>query len=137
MGINASGQLVLKQNSGLVSPIISSAPGGEVLSNASGTTTVTPTAGSFSASVAVSGSARRVPIVLATAGLLDWQQLDLRVDFPALDNLFIDIYNTVVSGIPLSTFQAATGSGITSALWQFRAQSGVWIILSNQVPASS
>jgi uncharacterized protein Usg len=137
MGINASGQLVLKQNNGTITPVISSGPGGDALSNSVGTTTINPTAGNFSALVNVSGSARRVPIVLATAGLLDWQQLDLRVDFPALDNLFIDIYNTAVSGPPLSTFQAATGSGITSALWQFRAQSGAWVILSNQVPASS
>jgi hypothetical protein len=137
VGINAAGQLVLKQNDGSISPVLSFIPANQQLVNAFGATDIVPPALITSTYLLISGTARTVPVSLKTAGIVDGQILRLRLTFPALDNLIVNIYNENTGGTLLSSFQSATGSGITNGLWTFVAGGGVWALDSNQVPAIS
>ena len=137
VGVNDTGQLVLKQNDGTITPIVSGVPAITEYSNASGTTTITAASSNLIAAVTVTGTARGVPLVLDTDGIQDGQQLTVRVDFPEIDSLILRFYNTLASGSPLSIFESAVGTGITNGLWNFYAKDGLWVLLSNQVPAAS
>jgi hypothetical protein len=141
LGINLSGQAVIVNNNGsggaVISPVVSAAPVQLPFVNNSGTTTITPSAGQTTAVVAVGGTARNVPIVLATAGMTDGMVLDLLLIFPALDNLIMNIYNTVGSGSPLDTVQSTTAGNLTTAWWRllYTSANGTWSIISNKAPA--
>lgn len=141
VGINLSEQLVLVNNNGsggqVITPVVSAAPAGLAFANASGSTTITPSAGVTTAVGAITGGARSVPLVLATNGMSDGQTVEVFLTFPAIDGLTINFYNTVGSGSPVLPIQVSAISGITNALAKFLFQSstGLWLPISLRVPA--
>lgn len=136
VGVNAIGQVTTRQSDGSINTIFST-PEVSTYSNMGGATTVVAASVDQIASVNISGLARNVPIILATAGIVDGQQLRLRLDFLPLDGLTIRVYDSSVLGVLLSSFDSSTGSGITSAFYAFYGLGGQWFLLNNQVPASS
>jgi hypothetical protein len=138
VGVNDFGVLILKQHDGTISELTPAAPTFVSYANASGTTTIVAPSVNSTAVVTVTASVgRSVPLVLDTTSLIEGQQMVLRVNFPQVDGLVINIYATSPAGPLLSSFTSAAGSGITNGLWTFYVQSGVWVLLSNQIPSAS
>ena len=141
VGINLSGQLTLVNNDGsggaVISPLTPAAPAQIDFTNNSGTTTLTPSVGVTTVVGTIGGSARSVPVVLATSGMVDGMTLEAFISFPALDSLVINFYNTVGSGSPITDVASSTAGGITTALLKFVFQSstGLWACISRQMPA--
>jgi hypothetical protein len=137
VGVNEAGQIVTKQSNGAYTILSSGSLSLSEYSNTTGNTSVAIQAIQQLTIVTVTGVARSVPIILETAGLTEGQQLEVRANFLALDNLFIRFYNTDTLGAPISQFQSSTGSGIVSGYWKFYVKNGIWQLLSNFIPAAS
>lgn len=141
LGINLAGVPTAVNNDGsghpVVTPLVSAAPGVLAFANAAGTSTLTPSAGVTTALGVISGTARTVPLVLATAGMVDGQTIEVQLSFPALDNLIMSFYNTVGSGMPIISWQSASASNVVNGVWKFVYQTatGLWALVSARTPA--
>ncbi len=134
LGINEAGNLVLKQNDGSITTIVSSAPGFVEVVNPSGTSTITATSSVMTAILDVTGTARAVPVVLAVAGAAAGTRLSLRVNLPAAAGLAIQLRNATSGGTLLDSF--TSDGSILSVVWELYFDGGSWNILSAQAPAN-
>lgn len=133
LGINASGQLTLKQSDGTIT-VIGSAPFGKnSQTSASGTVAVNPLAADWLELITLTGAARAVPILLGTAGVLDGWRLEVIIDLNNIAGLNIGLYSGATT---LATF-LTDGSQLNWAL-QFVYQGGsinTWKLLDSQINA--
>lgn len=133
VGINDSGQLILKQNDGSIVPIISSAPSVAKPTNSSGATLITLGAQIHTAILTITGTSRSVPIVLDIDGAAAGAQLTLQVNWPGLAGFDLDIRNADSGGTQLDTFQ--TDGSILNGLWRFVYDGTAWNKIEASIPA--
>lgn len=135
IGINALGQLCLKQPDGSVTVIASSTPSVEQLSNSSGNTTISPTQPFHSAIVTVNAAApRTVPLIVSTLSPITGGVVEINLVLPAIIGVIIDLRNGSASGVQLDTF--VTDGNVLSGFWQLKYFSGQWNVTQSKFPAT-
>lgn len=137
IGINASGQLCLKQSDGTITVISSSGPSSSDQDNVAGTTLVTPSQPVHSAQVNLLGtSARTAVIVLNTTDPIDSEIVDLTAVFEDAAGIVIEVRQGSAGGTLLASFTTG-GDGITSAFWSFvyRVADTAFSLKQAQIPA--
>lgn len=132
IGVNLAGQVVVKQSDGSIQTITTSAPGVHTQASGSGNVTITPTAGVFAEILTLSGGARSVPIILATASIVDGTRLTITVLLAGIAGLALDFRNGSGGGAQVASF---TSAGELNGCWEFVMVSGTWTPVRAQVPA--
>ena len=131
-GVNAAGAITIKQNDGTITVLTNSDPSAAVVANASGVTTVTPSASIHSQVVNVTGSARTVPVVLAVG---TGKIIDLLVTLPSAPNFVLQVRNSDPSGVVLMTFDNSGDPVITTVNCRFAYIGGIWVLMGVSIPA--
>jgi hypothetical protein len=133
IGVNSSGRLYVKQPDATVQVIASSTPSYESLTNASGSSIVTPVQPQHVAKLTISGTARTVPVIIAADTLIPGASVKLLVILPAISGVIVDVRNATGGGIQLDTF---TSDGeITAVQWELYANASQWNIFTSKAPA--
>lgn len=132
VGVNDSGQVVVKQSDGSIQTITTSAPGVHSQASSSGPVTVTPTTGIFQEILNLTGAARTVTIILATAGIVDGTQLTVTAILNAISGLNLDFRNGSGGGAQVASFDSG---GEANGAWSFVMIAGTWNPTEAQVPA--
>lgn len=132
VGVNQAGLFTLKQSDGSITTVVPSAPGVGVQASGSGNITVTLTAAVFAALITLSGAARTVPIILATAGVIDGSRLTITVLLANIAGLALDFRNGTGGGAQVASF---TSEGEPNGCWEFVMIAGTWTPLRAQVQA--
>lgn len=131
-GVNDAGAITIKQNDGSITVLTNSDPSAAIAANASGVTTVSPSAAIHSQVVNVTGAARTVPIVLATG---TGKIIDLLVTLPSAPNFLLNIRNNDVGGVVLFTFDNSGDPVVTTVNARFAYISGIWVLMGVTAPA--
>lgn len=132
VGVNQAGLFTLKQSDGSITTVVPSAPGVGVQASGSGNVTITLTAAVYAAIVTLSGSARSVPIILATAGVIEGSRLTITVLLAGIAGLSLDFRNGTGGGAQVASF---VSGGEPNGCWEFVLISGTWTPVRAQVPA--
>lgn len=133
LGINATGQIVLKQHDGTLSVISSGACSLNKQAN-NGTVsslTVTPSTSMHTEIITLTGGARTLPVTIVDPGLSDGARVTILFKFPATTPILVDIFSDIDL---LASLQNQTSSPAPGRA-DFVLDDGDWVCVSVLVPA--
>lgn len=133
VGINAAGQIVVKQNDGTITAIVPSTPALGAADNTSGPTTITPTSSIQRYILNVQGASRNVPVILDVAGAAEGYSIEVLIKVPAVAGFVVKLLNADGSGTQLDSW-TTDGNNVTLK-WYAVYQSGAWVLFGAQAPA--